>query len=65
MIVTQHGKGSFVAASRGLGFRLQDQELDKHLDEAVRLAALLGIRLKELEKRLRDAADRLSIKERT
>ena len=63
VIVTQHGKGSFVASTPGLGARLREQELEQHLEQATRIAALLGIRPKELEDRLRDAGDRISEKE--
>lgn len=63
VIVTQHGKGSHVAANGGLGKRLREEELQQHLAEAARLAALLGMRPKELEHRLREAGDRHSEKE--
>jgi GntR family transcriptional regulator len=55
VIVTQHGKGSFVAASAGLGPRLLEEDLEKHLDQAVRLGAQLGLSPDELASRLRDA----------
>jgi len=58
VIVTQQGKGSHVASNRGLGLRLQEEELDKHLDQAWRLANLLGLGPKQLEERLRSAGDR-------
>src|SRR5580693_682314 len=38
VIVTQQGKGSQVASDPGLGTRLQEQELEKHLERAARLA---------------------------
>src|SRR5215469_1485228 len=63
VIVTQQGKGSRVASTPGLGARLREQELNQHLEQAARLAALLGIRNRELEHRLREAGDRLSEKE--
>jgi GntR family transcriptional regulator len=63
VIVTQHGKGSFVASTPGLGARLREQELEQHLEQATRIAALLGIRPEELEDRLREAGDRISEKE--
>src|SRR6201746_1133634 len=34
VIVTQHGKGSQVASNPGLGMRLQEQELENHLEQA-------------------------------
>src|SRR5579872_1924845 len=63
VIVTQQGKGSHVASSPGLGARLREQELAQHLEQATRLAALLGIQQKELEEKLREAGDRISGKE--
>ena len=64
VIVTQQGKGSQVAANPGLGMRLQEQELEKHLEQAIRLAEMLGVRPKELEERLREAGDRRTEKEK-
>ena len=63
VIVTQQGKGSHVASNPGLGARLREQELEQHLEQAARIAALLGIRPKELQGRLREAGDRLAEKE--
>ena len=63
VIVTQQGKGSQVASNPGLGARLQEEELKQHLEKAIRLADLLGIRPKELEGRLRETGDRLMEKE--
>jgi GntR family transcriptional regulator len=55
LILTQHGKGSFVAAADGLSTHLQQQELDDHLVAAARLAKLLGLESEELAARLRRA----------
>jgi GntR family transcriptional regulator len=63
VIVTQQGKGSHVASNPGLGARLREQELEQHLEQATRIAALLGMRPKELAGRLREAGDRLAEKE--
>ena len=63
VIVTQQGKGSQVAPNPGLGTRLQEEELKKHLEQAIRLAEMLGIRPKELEGRLRETGDRRMEKE--
>ena len=63
VIVTQQGKGSHVASTPGLGARLREQELEQHLEQATRIAALMGIRPKELEHRLREASDRIAEKE--
>lgn len=59
VIVTQHGKGSSVAADPKLGPRLWDQELAQHLEQVVRLATLLGLSIAIVESRLRDAATRM------
>jgi GntR family transcriptional regulator len=63
LIVTQQGKGSHVASTPGLGARLREQELEQHLEQATRIAAMLGIRPRELEERLREAGDRVAEKE--
>jgi GntR family transcriptional regulator len=63
VIVTQHGKGSHVASTPGLGARLRERELQQHLEQATRIAAMLGIRPKQLEARLREAGDRIAEKE--
>ena len=63
IIVTQQGKGSHVASTPGLGARLREQELDQHLEQAARIAALLGLRPRQLEHRLREAGDRLAEQE--
>ena len=63
VIVTQHGKGSRVASTPGLGAKLREQELQQHLEQATRIAAMLGIQPRQLEVRLREAGDRISEKE--
>ena len=65
VIVTQQGKGSRVAPDPGLGLRLQEQELRQHLEQAIRLSAVLGIRPEELEERLREAGSNVAGKEKT
>ena len=64
VIVTQQGKGSQVAPVNGLGKKLREQELEQHLEEARRLAALLGMRSEELEHRLREAGSPREEKEK-
>lgn len=59
VIVTQHGKGSSVAAEPNLRPRLYDQELAQHLEQVVRLGALLSLTPEELATRLLEAAERL------
>jgi len=63
VIVTQQAKGSRVAPNPGLGLRLHQEELQKHLEQAIRISALLGIQPKELESRLREAGDNVAAKE--
>ena len=65
VIVTQQGRGSRVSAESGLGKRLHQEELQKHLENAIRLSALLGIEPKELESRLREVSDNIAAKETT
>jgi GntR family transcriptional regulator len=64
VIVTQHGKGSHVASTPGLGARLREQELDQHLEEASRIALQLGVPPKQLLARLREAGDRVAEKDK-
>jgi len=52
VIVTRHGKGSFVAGGLELPTNLQEQELDEHLAAAARIARLLGLSDEELLERL-------------
>ena len=52
VIVTRHGKGSFVAGGVDLPTSLQEQELDEHLAAAARIARLLGLSDEELAERL-------------
>jgi GntR family transcriptional regulator len=63
VIVTQQGKGSRVAQGDGLAAKLRERELDRHLEQAARIAATLGIRPRALEHRLREVGDRLTEKE--
>lgn len=55
VIVTRHGKGSFVAETAELSKALQRAELDRHLRALVASAARLGLGRDELQ-RLLDAA---------
>ena len=64
VIVTQHGKGSRVASTPGLGARLREQELQQHLEQAARIAAQMGIPQKQLQHRLREAGDRVTEEEK-
>src|SRR5580704_17830622 len=54
VIVTHQGKGSQVASNPDLGTRMREQELDQHLEQSVRIGTQLGLRPRDLERRLRD-----------
>ena len=55
VIVTRHGKGSFVADINGLAGELQEEKLDEHLTAAAALGQQLGLSEEELATRLRRA----------
>jgi GntR family transcriptional regulator len=62
VIVTRHGKGSFVADVNGLAGELHDVKLDEHLSQAATLGRLLGLTEDELAARLRRANKKLDSK---
>lgn len=53
VIVTRHGKGSFVADAAGLAANLTEQKLDEHLAAAADLGRQLGLDESALVQRLR------------
>jgi GntR family transcriptional regulator len=55
VIVTRHGKGSFVADVNGLAGELVEAKLEQHLAEAASIGRQLGITEEELAARLRRA----------
>jgi GntR family transcriptional regulator len=57
VIVTRHGKGSFVAeaGNRSLAGELQEQKLEEHLVAAAEIGQQLGLNEEELAARLRRA----------
>ena len=55
VIVTRHGKGSFVADAQGLAKDMRLAQLDGHLTAACDIAQSLGMTAPELNKRLRIA----------
>jgi len=55
VIVTRHGKGSFVADVNGLAGELKEAQLDEHLHEAVAIGRQLGLSEDDLAARLRRA----------
>jgi GntR family transcriptional regulator len=64
LIVTRQGKGCFVTWDSGVATRIHEQELARHLDEAVRSAAMMGLSQKNLEKRIRAIYDRVTDEEK-
>ena len=64
VIITQHGKGSRVSSTPGLGAQLREKELQEHLEHAARIAAQLGMPSKQLQHRLREAGDRIAEREK-
>ena len=67
VIATHHGKGSVVAAGADVASRIYEQELAKHLEQAARLASLLGVSPREIQSRLRQTTERLAdaVKDKT
>jgi GntR family transcriptional regulator len=63
IIVTQQGRGSRVAETPGLAERLREKELQQHLEEAIRIAAQLGMNPSDVEQRLKQVTERLTEKE--
>ena len=59
VIVTQHGKGSMVAANPELTPQIYEQELAEHVEQAVRLGELLGLSSREITDRVNHTAARL------
>ena len=53
VIVTRHGKGSFVADVNGLAGELKEEQLQQHLAEAAAIGRQLGLTEEELAARLR------------
>jgi GntR family transcriptional regulator len=55
LIVTRHGKGSFVSDNVELAATQRHDQLEEHLRAAAEIARQLGLTAAELEKRLRAA----------
>lgn len=55
VIVTRHGKGSFIADAQDLAQAVHRKELDAHLAAAGQIARTLGLTEPELIQRLRSA----------
>ena len=62
VIVTRHGKGSFVADVNGLAGELQEERLAEHLIRAAEIGRSLGLTPEDLEERLRRARQNLDRK---
>ena len=62
VIVTRHGKGSFVADVNGLAGELKEEQLTGHLEQAAQIGRLLGLTEDELAARLRRAQRNLEKK---
>jgi GntR family transcriptional regulator len=62
VIVTRHGKGSFVADVNGLAGELQEERLEEHLTRAAEIGQSLGLTSEQLEERLRRARKNLDRK---
>lgn len=58
VIVTRHGKGSFVAEHADLSTRLRRDELDEHLTAAADIGRQIGLTADEMVSRLRDVIKR-------
>jgi GntR family transcriptional regulator len=59
IIVTHHGRGSYVAENSDLGTKIREQELAQHFEQAARIGAQLGLDSTELATRLSAACDQL------
>ena len=62
VIVTRHGRGSFVAEAGNLAGDIENQKLDEHLDAVAGIAARLSLSSDELAARLRLAQGKLEPK---
>ena len=60
VIVTQHGKGSTIAANPELSARLYDEEFSEHLEKVAQLGELLGLSSAEIARRTKEASKRLN-----
>lgn len=57
VIITRHGKGSFIADAPGLQSSVQEQEMRDHLTRAVSLGLLLGKSKTEMQRRIAEVYD--------
>jgi GntR family transcriptional regulator len=52
VIVTQHGKGSFISEIDNLSAQIKEQEMDKYLNQAIAIARSIGMSVEQLQTRL-------------
>ena len=52
VIITQHGKGSFIAQTKNLSAQIKEQEMDKYLNQAIGIARSIGMSVEQLQTRL-------------
>ena len=60
VIVTQHGKGSFIATGPELGEKINRDELEMHLQKAIVLANTMGLSREELTEQLKQEYEKLT-----
>ena len=54
VIVTQHGKGSFISEIDNLSAKIKEQDMDKSLNMAIAMARSIGMSKEQLTNRLAD-----------
>ncbi len=59
VLITQQGKGSFVAQNDDLGDQIMQKEIDKHLLNALTHASSFGMTAEELALRLKQLAEQI------
>jgi GntR family transcriptional regulator len=64
VIATLQGKGSVVADDADVGARIYEQDLARHLEQVVRLGALLGLTPMEIQGRLHETLERAAAPEK-
>jgi GntR family transcriptional regulator len=57
VIVTQHGKGSFISEINNLSAQIKEQEMDKYLNQAIAIARSIGMSVEQLQKRLAELVE--------
>ena len=62
VIVTQHGRGSFVAEKNDLGAHLHEEKLKNHLEGAVQAAMLLDLSYEELQTLLQETFESMTLR---